>query len=124
MSVYWVGDLQGCDEPLGQMLDAVGFSVSRDRLYVLGDLVNRGPSSLAVLRRLSKMGSSVACVLGNHDLHLLGLAAGARQPSRTDTLNEILEAADRHAVLEWLQQQAIAIFQEDVLMVHAGVLLL
>ena len=67
MSVYWVGDLQGCDEPLGQMLDAVGFSVSRDRLYVLGDLVNRGPSSLAVLRRLSKMGSSVACVLGNHD---------------------------------------------------------
>ena len=55
MSVYWVGDLQGCDEPLGQLLDQVGFSTSRDRLYVLGELVNRGPSSLAVLRRLSKM---------------------------------------------------------------------
>ena len=122
MSVYWVGDLQGCDEPLGQLLDQVGFSNSRDRLYVLGDLVNRGPSSLAVLRRLSKMGSSVECVLGNHDLHLLALAAGARQPSRTDTLQDVLEATDRHALLDWLQNQAIALFKEDVLMVHAGVL--
>jgi len=122
MSVYWVGDLQGCDEPLGQLLDQVAFSTSRDRLYVLGDLVNRGPSSLAVLRRLSKMGSSVECVLGNHDLHLLALAAGARQPSRTDTLQDVLEASDRHTLLDWLQNQAIALFKEDVLMVHAGVL--
>ena len=122
MSVYWVGDLQGCDEPLGQLLDQVGFSTSRDRLYVLGDLVNRGPSSLAVLRCLSKMGSSVECVLGNHDLHLLALAAGARQPSRTDTLQDVLEATDRPALLDWLQNQAIALYKDDVLMVHAGVL--
>ena len=74
MSVYWVGDIQGCDEPLGQLLDQVGFSASRDRLYVLGDLVNRGPSSLGVLRRLYSLGSSVQCVLGNHDLHLLAVA--------------------------------------------------
>jgi bis(5'-nucleosyl)-tetraphosphatase (symmetrical) len=78
MSVYWVGDIQGCDEPLGRLLDQVGFSASRDRLYVLGDLVNRGPDSLAVLRRLQSMGESVQCVLGNHDLHLLAIAAGAK----------------------------------------------
>jgi bis(5'-nucleosyl)-tetraphosphatase (symmetrical) len=122
MSVYWVGDIQGCDAPLGQMLDHVGFSVSRDRLYVLGDLVNRGPSSLAVLRRLQNMGSSVQCVLGNHDLHLLALANGARSPSKSDTLQEVLDAPDRNHLLNWLQHQSLALFEENVLMVHAGVL--
>ena len=122
MSVYWVGDIQGCDAPLGQMLDHVGFSVSRDRLYVLGDLVNRGPASLAVLRRLLDMGSSVRCVLGNHDLHLLALAKGARSPSKSDTLQEVLEAPDRNHLLNWLQHQSLALFEENVLMVHAGVL--
>jgi bis(5'-nucleosyl)-tetraphosphatase (symmetrical) len=122
MSVYWVGDIQGCDAPLGQMLDHVGFSVSRDRLYVLGDLVNRGPASLAVLRRLLDMGSSVRCVLGNHDLHLLALAHGARSPSKSDTLQDVLEAPDRNHLLNWLQHQSLALFEENVLMVHAGVL--
>lgn len=122
MSVYWVGDIQGCDAPLGQLLDHVGFSVSRDRLYVLGDLVNRGPSSLAVLRRLHRMGSSVQCVLGNHDLHLLALAKGARSPSKSDTLQEVLEAPDQNHLLNWLQHQSLALFEENVLMVHAGVL--
>jgi bis(5'-nucleosyl)-tetraphosphatase (symmetrical) len=104
------------------MLDHVGFSVSRDRLYVLGDLVNRGPASLAVLRRLLDMGSSVRCVLGNHDLHLLALAKGARSPSKSDTLQEVLEAPDRNHLLNWLQHQSLALFEENVLMVHAGVL--
>jgi len=122
MSVYWVGDIQGCDEPLGQLLDQVGFSASRDRLYVLGDLVNRGPSSLAVLRRLYSLGSSVQCVLGNHDLHLLALSAGARAPGASDTLHDILQAPDKDTLLHWLRHQSIAIYQEDVLMVHAGVL--
>ena len=122
MSVYWVGDLQGCDAPLGQLLDQVGFSPSRDHLYVLGDLVNRGPSSLLVLKRLIQLGGSVECVLGNHDLHLLALAAGARQPSRTDTLDDILSAPNKHELLEWLRHQPIAIYKEEVLMVHAGVL--
>jgi bis(5'-nucleosyl)-tetraphosphatase (symmetrical) len=122
MSVYWVGDIQGCDEPLGQLLDQVGFSVSRDRLYVLGDLVNRGPDSLAVLRRLSAMGTSVKCVLGNHDLHLLAIHAGARAAGKMDTLAEVLEASDKANLLTWLRHQPLALFEEDVLMVHAGVL--
>lgn len=122
MSVYWVGDIQGCDEPLGRLLDQVGFSASRDRLYVLGDLVNRGPDSLAVLRRLQSMGESVQCVLGNHDLHLLAIAAGAKSMGKMDTLDEILQAPDKIELLHWLQHQAIAIFEENVLMVHAGVL--
>lgn len=122
MSVYWVGDIQGCDEPLGQLLDQVGFSVSRDRLYVLGDLVNRGPDSLAVLRRLSAMGTSVKCVLGNHDLHLLAIHAGARAAGKMDTLSAVLEASDKANLLTWLRHQPLALFEEDVLMVHAGVL--
>jgi bis(5'-nucleosyl)-tetraphosphatase (symmetrical) len=122
MSVYWVGDIQGCDAPLGQLLDQIGFSNSRDRLYVLGDLVNRGPASLAVLRRLSAMGNSVKCVLGNHDLHLLALNAGARPAGKMDTLHEVLEAPDKAHLLTWLRHQSLALYEEDVLMVHAGVL--
>ena len=122
MSVYWVGDIQGCDAPLGQLLDQIGFSASRDRLYVLGDLVNRGPASLAVLRRLSAMGNSVKCVLGNHDLHLLAVNAGARPAGKMDTLHEVLEAPDKSHLLTWLRHQSLALYEEDVLMVHAGVL--
>ncbi len=122
MSVYWVGDIQGCDAPLGLLLDQIGFSNSRDRLYVLGDLVNRGPASLAVLRRLSAMGNSVKCVLGNHDLHLLALNAGARPAGKMDTLHEVLEAPDKAHLLTWLRHQSLALYEEDVLMVHAGVL--
>lgn len=122
MAIYWVGDIQGCDAPLGQFMDQVGFSASRDRLYVLGDLVNRGPASLKVLRRLEKLENSVQCVLGNHDMHLLALHAGAKKPSRSDTLNEVLAAEDKESLLHWLRHQSLALFKEDVLMVHAGVL--
>ncbi len=122
MAIYWIGDIQGCDAPLGQFMDQVDFSASRDRLYVLGDLVNRGPASLQVLRRLSKLDNSVQCVLGNHDLHLLALNAGAKKPGKSDTLQEVLTADDKEPLLNWLRYQALAIYQEDVLMVHAGVL--
>lgn len=122
MAIYWVGDIQGCDAPLGQFMDQVDFSASRDRLYVLGDLVNRGPDSLHVLRRLSQLGNSVQCVLGNHDLHLLALNAGARKPSKSDTLQQVLTATDKESLLYWLRHQALAIYEEEVLMVHAGVL--
>jgi len=122
MSVYWVGDVQGCDAPLGRLMDVVDFSPSRDTLYVLGDLVNRGPASEQVLRRLMAMGGSVHCLLGNHDLHLLAVAAGAGRLKPMDTLDGILQAADRPALLDWLRHQRMAIWGNNVLSVHAGVL--
>ncbi len=122
MSCYWVGDIQGCDEPLGRLLEMIDFSPSRDRLVVLGDLINRGPSSLAVLRRLMALGGSVQCVLGNHDLHGLAVASGIRRSGSTDTLDEVLQASDRAACLAWLRQQALALWSDEVLSVHAGVL--
>jgi bis(5'-nucleosyl)-tetraphosphatase (symmetrical) len=122
MSVYLIGDIQGCDAPLERLLQQVAFSPSRDQLYVLGDLVNRGPDSVGVLRRLMAMGSSVQCVLGNHDLHLLAVAAGASQTKRLDTLDAVLQSPDRFAMLDWLRHQHMAIFVQGILMVHAGVL--
>ena len=122
MAVYWLGDFQGCDAPLGRLLDEVDFSPSRDTLYVLGDLVNRGPASEQVLRRLMAMGDAAQCVLGNHDLHLLAVAAGAGRLKPKDTLEGILQAANRPALLDWLRHQRMAIWEHGVLSVHAGVL--
>ena len=126
MALYLIGDIQGCDGPLQRLLDTLGFSPSRDTLYVLGDLVNRGPHSLAVLRRMVQLGASARCLLGNHDLHLLAVAAGVREPHRNDTLGEVLAAHDRSALLAWLRQQRLALHENllghAVLMVHAGVL--
>lgn len=118
---YLVGDLQGCCDALERMLATLDFSPSRDRLYLLGDLVNRGPSSLATLRRLIKLGDSASCLLGNHDLHLLAVAAGVRPAHRSDTLQAILDAPEREALLLWLRQQRLACFEQGWLMVHAGV---
>jgi bis(5'-nucleosyl)-tetraphosphatase (symmetrical) len=122
MSLYLIGDVQGCDEPLGRLLEQIDFSPSRDTLYFLGDLVNRGPQSLAVLRRLMGYGSSAKCVLGNHDLHLLAVAAGLREAKGDDTVEEILAAPDRDALLDWLRTRPGALFENGWLMVHAGVL--
>lgn len=117
-----IGDVQGCDEPLGRLLDQLDFSPSRDTLYLLGDLVNRGPASLQVLRRLMALQGSAHCVLGNHDLHLLAAAHGVRKPHRNDTLDDILTAPDRDTMLDWLRQRPMALFEHGWLMVHAGVL--
>ena len=122
MAVYLIGDVQGCDEALGRLLHTLDFSPSRDTLHLLGDLVNRGPDSLAVLRRLHALQGSAQCLLGNHDLHALAVAAGVRRPSRTDTLQALLDAPDLEVLLEWLRQQALACQSQGVLMVHAGVL--
>lgn len=126
MAAYLIGDVQGCDEPLGRLLDAIGFSASRDTLYVLGDLVNRGPASAAVLRRLMALDGSARCLLGNHDMHLLACAYGIRRPHKRDTLDEVLAAPDRQALLDWLRRQPLALHEpvagRRVLMVHAGVL--
>ena len=126
MSLYLIGDLQGCDSPLQRLLDRLDFSPSRDTLFLLGDLVNRGPSSLAVLRRLMGYGEAARCLLGNHDLHLLAAAHGIRPANRLDTLQGILQAPDRAALLDWVRHQRLAMREtlkgQDILMVHAGVL--
>lgn len=126
MALYLIGDVQGCDSALQRLLDEISFSASRDTLYLLGDLVNRGPDSAGVLRRLMGYGAAAQCVLGNHDLHLLAVAHGVRKPHRKDTLNGILNAPDRLAMLDWLRRQRMAILEtvqgHDVLMLHAGVL--
>ena len=120
--IYLLGDLQGCGDPLAQLLQAVSFSPSRDHLYVLGDLVNRGPDSLGVLQRLSALGNSATCLLGNHDLHLLAVAQGVRKPHRSDTVAQILDAPEREHWLHWLRHQRMAVQAHGWLMVHAGVL--
>lgn len=122
MSCYWIGDIQGCDEPLERLLDLVDFSPSRDHLVILGDLINRGPSSLAVLKRLMALEGSVQCVLGNHDLHGLAVACGQRQPGRLDTLDELMQARDAIDWCTWLRHQPLALSTHGVLSVHAGVL--
>ena len=126
MALYLIGDVQGCDEALARLLDDIAFSPSRDQLVLLGDLVNRGPDSLAVLRRVQRLDGAAQSVLGNHDLHLLGVAQGARKHGRKDTLAEVLAAPDREALLDWLRRQPMALHREladgELLMVHAGVL--
>jgi bis(5'-nucleosyl)-tetraphosphatase (symmetrical) len=126
MANYLIGDIQGCDAALQRLLDEISFSPSRDTLYLLGDLVNRGPDSLAVLRRLMRYGTAARSLLGNHDLHLLAIAHEVRKAHRHDTLLEVLQAPDRPALLTWLCQQRLAMLEtfsgEDTLMVHAGVL--
>ncbi|GKS83283.1 symmetrical bis(5'-nucleosyl)-tetraphosphatase [Acidovorax sp. SUPP1855] len=126
MALYCIGDIQGCDTALQRLLDHIGFSPSRDTVYLLGDLVNRGPDSAAVLRRCMHQGDSLRSLLGNHDLHLLAAAHGARKPSRRDTLDQVLQAPDREALLDWLRHQPLARQHvhggEPLLMVHAGVL--
>ncbi|MFN7196729.1 MAG: symmetrical bis(5'-nucleosyl)-tetraphosphatase [Hylemonella sp.] len=126
MAHYLIGDVQGCDAALQRLLDTLAYSPSRDTLWLLGDLVNRGPDSAAVLRRLMRYGAAARCLLGNHDLHLLAVAHGVRRPHRSDTLEGILHASDRDALLQWLRQQPLAQrhdhADECILMVHAGVL--
>lgn len=122
MALYCIGDVQGCDAALGRLLDKIGFCASRDTLYLLGDLVNRGPDSGAVLRRLVTYGDAAQCLLGNHDLNLLAVAKGVRPPHRRDTLGAVLDAPDRETLLDWLRHQRLALHAHGVLMVHAGVL--
>ncbi|MFO1293372.1 MAG: symmetrical bis(5'-nucleosyl)-tetraphosphatase [Rubrivivax sp.] len=119
--VYLLGDVQGCLQPLERLLAEIGFSPSRDRIVVLGDLVNRGPESLATLRRLMRLGDAAQCLLGNHDLHLLALAQGVRPPQRTDTLAAVLAAPDRAELLAWLRARPLALRESGWLCVHAGV---
>jgi bis(5'-nucleosyl)-tetraphosphatase (symmetrical) len=118
---YLIGDVQGCCGALEKLLVEIDFSPSRDHFWLLGDLVNRGPQSLDTLRRLKGFGDAASCLLGNHDLHLLAVAEGAHRLKRQDTLDDVLNAPDREALLGWLQQQRLAAFDQGWLLVHAGV---
>lgn len=120
--MYLIGDVQGCDHALQRLLDLIQFSPSRDTLYLLGDLVNRGPDNLAVLRRLRRYEHSAKCLLGNHDLHLLALHLGLGRLKPGDTVDDVLNAPDRAALMDWLRRQSMAMCEGSVLMVHAGVL--
>ncbi len=122
MAHYAIGDLQGCHAEFCTMLDLLAFSPGDDRLWLVGDLVNRGPASLAVLREVIALGDAAVTVLGNHDFHLLTIAAGFRRPHRGDTLDEILAAPDRDALVDWLARRPLVAVENDHLMVHAGLL--
>jgi len=122
MALYLIGDLQGCDAPLKRLLETIDFSPSIDTLYLLGDLVNRGPDSLGVLRRLSGLGDAAQCLLGNHDLHALAVWQGVRSAKRGDTLQPLLDADDSTTLFDWLRHRPMAQRAHGWLMVHAGVL--
>jgi bis(5'-nucleosyl)-tetraphosphatase (symmetrical) len=123
MSVYVIGDIQGCDEEFARLLDLLRFDARRDRLWLTGDLVNRGPRSLEVLRRVKALGSAVTMVLGNHDLHLLAVAANGKSHGKAaDTLQAVLKSPDRDELLHWLQQQPLLHHDASLgwTLVHAG----
>lgn len=122
MSVYVVGDIQGCFAELQLLLKEIEFDAASDRLWFVGDLVNRGPGSLEVLQLVKSLGDGAVTVLGNHDLHLLAVAAGVAQLHRSDTLDEILAAPDRDELLLWLRQQRLMYVEDSNVMVHAGLL--
>ena len=124
MAVYAIGDVQGCYPALMKLLTQIGFDPDRDRLWFTGDLVNRGPQSLEVLRFVKGLGERAECVLGNHDLHLLAVAAGAARLKKRDTLDDILQASDRNELLHWLRRRPL-LHHDDGLgytLIHAGLL--
>ena len=122
MAIYAVGDIQGCYAELVQLLEKIHFDPVADRLWLVGDLVNRGSGSLQVLRLVKSLGDSAITVLGNHDLHLLAVAAGQSRLHRGDTLDEILAAPDREELLTWLRHQRLLHVEGDLVLVHAGLL--
>jgi bis(5'-nucleosyl)-tetraphosphatase (symmetrical) len=117
---YVIGDVQGCMASLERLLALIDFAPARDRLWLAGDLVNRGPRSLDVLRWACAHDASITCVLGNHDLHLLARAAGAAGPKPRDTLDEVLAAPDADRLIEWLRQRPFVHVDGAHLLVHAG----
>jgi bis(5'-nucleosyl)-tetraphosphatase (symmetrical) len=119
---YVIGDLQGCGQQLQALLALIEQTTADARLLFLGDLVNRGPQSLATLRHLRSLGTRAEAVLGNHDLHLLAVAQGIRPAHASDTLQDILDAPDRDELLDWIRHRPLALFEQNHLLFHAGLL--
>jgi len=122
MATYAIGDIQGCHEALERLLDTIRFDPAADRLWLVGDLVNRGPGSLATLRFVRSLGPAAVTLLGNHDLHLITVAEGYARLHRSDTIGDILAAPDRDELLDWLRRQKLMHVEDGVAMVHAGLL--
>src|SRR5438445_10706258 len=122
MATYAIGDVQGSFEELQALLGAFGFDRAKDRLWLVGDLVNRGPASLATLRFVRDLGDRAVSVLGNHDLHLLALAQGAAKAREDDTLGEVIAAPDRDGLLDWLRHRPMVHVASNYVLVHAGLL--
>ncbi|AFQ49055.1 symmetrical bis(5'-nucleosyl)-tetraphosphatase [Burkholderia cepacia] len=116
-----IGDIQGCHSAFQSLLEKLSASADTP-LWIAGDIVNRGPASLAALRALVELGPRVTAVLGNHDLHLLAVSAGIRTERPGDTIGEILDAPDAEALLDWVRHRPFAHFEQGMLLVHAGVL--
>ncbi len=122
MTRYAIGDVQGCYDELRTLVGHLNFSADRDRIWFVGDLVNRGPRSIDVLRYVRSLGDNAIVVLGNHDLHLLAVAFGSRRKRKSDTVDDVLEADDRDSLLEWLITRPLLHFDASRrdLLVHAG----
>lgn len=122
MATYAIGDVQGCFDQLQQLLQAIDFQTPRDTLWLTGDLVNRGPRSLEVLRFVRELGEHAITVLGNHDLHTLAVACGHDKYKKKDTIDDVLEAPDRTELLDWLRHRPL--FHHDdrlnFTLLHAG----
>lgn len=124
MATYAIGDLQGCYDPFRHLLDEIQFDPSADTLWLVGDLVNRGPKSLKTLRFVKSLGDAAVTVLGNHDLHLLALSHNvANFGRRFETLEKTLNAPDHEELVDWLRHRPLAHYSEemDTILVHAGI---
>ncbi|MFH1494358.1 MAG: symmetrical bis(5'-nucleosyl)-tetraphosphatase [Pseudomonadota bacterium] len=122
MPTYAIGDLQGCHAALEKLLEHIEFDAKKDRIWLVGDLINRGTGSVAILRWAMGLGDALVTVLGNHDLHTLAVAEGFVPLHRSDTIQDILQAPDRDELLHWLRQQPLAYREDDFFLVHAGLL--
>jgi bis(5'-nucleosyl)-tetraphosphatase (symmetrical) len=120
MSIYAIGDIQGCFDELLRLLDAISFNENTDQLWFAGDLVNRGPKSLETLRFVKALGASAVTVLGNHDMHLLAASCTEKIAAKKDALTPVLEAPDRDELIHWLRHQPLFHYNDDFCLVHAG----